>query len=151
MKIIIKGDAGSGKSYFFLPEVIKLLKPKRVFKIRTTAENQGYQADKDSPNWNFIKWEFYNKDVLLNENDLIFVDEPFYLDNEEERKLINKHSNVVMCWQPVFIQHQKWIESLKDYFVIDSNLIDLNDSLNEKNNKLKNLIDKIVLNEESVK
>lgn len=148
MKILIEGITGSGKSYFFLPETIKLLKPKRVFKIKTSIEDQDYQAIKNSPHWNSVKWEYYSKDVLLNNDDLIFIDEGSYLENEEERKLINKHNNVIMCVQPDFIKHQDWIENLDYYLVIDSRYIKPNSfptnlfrcPLKEKKMELKQLI-----------
>lgn len=147
MKIIIKGTARSGKSYFFLPEIIKLLKPKRIFQVKSSNEIQNY---KYSPHWSSIKWEYYNKDVLLNSDDLIFIDEPLCIENKEERNLINNHTNVVMNIQPDFIDHQDWIENLKNYLIIDSIYIKPNDfplrlfncPLEDKKKELKNLIDR---------
>jgi hypothetical protein len=149
MKILIEGISGSGKSYFFLPEIIKLLKPKRVFKIKTSIENQGYQAVENSAHWNSVKWEYYNKDVLLNDDDLIFIDEAFYIENKEERKLINKHKNVIMCVQPDFIKRQDWIENLDYYLAIESTyikpnifpIINFRCPLKDKKIELKQLID----------
>lgn len=143
MKIVINGITGSGKSYFFLPEIIKLLKPKRVFKIKTSIEDQAIEK---SPHWNSVKWEYSNKDVLLNDDDLIFIDEPSCIENQEERELINKHSNVIICLSNP--AHLNWIENLDSYLIIDSIYIKPNSfpknlfkcPLKDKKMELKQLI-----------
>lgn len=148
MKIIIEGISGSGKTYFFLPEIIKLLKPKRVFKIKTGIDKQGYQPIEKSPHWNSVKWEYYNKDVSLNDDDLIFIDEPFYIENKEERKLINEHSNVIMCVYG-YTELLNWIENLDSYLIINSVYIKPNSfpknlfkcPLKDKKKELKQLLD----------
>lgn len=144
MKILIKGISGSGKTFFFLPEIIKILNPKRIFKIKTSIDSHG---ENNSPHWNGVKWEYYNDDIQLTQEDLVFIDEPFYIVNKEDYKIINGHQNVVISVNG-YSEMLDWLEDQSSYLIVDSIYIKPNSfskslfncPLKEKIKELKQLI-----------
>ncbi len=115
MKIIIAGVTGTGKTYFFLPQIIKLLNKKNIFRIKTF-----HQEDYSNlPHWKNIKWKDWNNEKL-GKDDLIFVDGLELIEKEEERDLIKNNKNVIVCCFPDYLGE---IENLKEYIVIPSRYI----------------------------
>lgn len=143
MKIILRGNPGCGKTWFYLPEIIKILDFKEIFGIKTIPNN--YDSISKSPFWKSIEWSDLEESNIINDKVLLFVDEPLFLDNEKQKELINNSSNVIMCFHPgLFLEFKgKWIENINDYLIIDVEYINLNssDSIFLAIKDLNNIID----------
>ncbi len=118
-KILIVGRSGTGKTYKHLPQTLK--------KLQIETKGKLYGVNPKPPNpiensfsskyWKHLEVHQYNANIHLEENDIVFIDEPIYC-NEYPN-----NANLVICIESLEYAKVCGLE-IDDFSIIKVNISD---------------------------